>query len=81
MSEAGDEVRERMMGFIEAHLTQHGYFPTLRQVGAGVGLSSTNTVDHHLSRLVKEGRLIKRREGTGPTYVHPRARVVIDEGA
>ena len=38
----------------------HQYPPTVREIGIGVGLSSSSTVHHHLTELVNQG-LIERR--------------------
>lgn len=45
--------------FIKDQINQKGYPPSVREIGAAVGLKSTSTVHGHLERLEKKG-LIKR---------------------
>ena len=40
----------------------HMYSPTVKEIGAGIGIKSNATVHHHLTKLVKRG-LIERRAG------------------
>jgi repressor LexA len=42
---------------IEDSVQRCGYAPTLREIGAAVGLASTSSVSHQLSRLEKKGYL------------------------
>lgn len=51
--------QEEIFEFIKDQLIEKGYPPTVREIGAHVGLKSTSTVHGHLSRLEKKG-LIKR---------------------
>jgi len=55
-------------------IEQHGYPPTVREIGASVGLAPSS-VDHHLKALERQGLL--RREARGPRAVDIR-RVVPD---
>ncbi len=45
--------------FIRAYSTEHGYPPSVREIGAAVGLASPSTVHMHLKVLEEQG-LIKR---------------------
>lgn len=45
--------------FIKSYINEKGYPPSVREICAAVGLSSTSTVHGHLERLEKKG-LIKR---------------------
>lgn len=42
------ETRKKIYDFIVSYMQEHGYSPTVREIGDGVGLKSTNTVWHHL---------------------------------
>lgn len=53
--------------FIKSHIQEKGYPPSVREIGAAVGLSSTSTVHGHLERLEKKG-LIKR-DATKPRTI------------
>lgn len=51
-----------ILAFIRAHLTSHGYPPTLEEIRAGLGISAKSVVAHHLERLERAG-LIERTPG------------------
>lgn len=53
-----------ILAFIEQHVERHGYPPTVREIGAGVGLASPSTVHRHLARLEEGGHL--RRDPSKP---------------
>jgi repressor LexA len=50
--------------FIVAYARRHGYPPTVREIGAEVGLASPSTVHVHLAKLEQAGYL--RRDPTKP---------------
>ena len=50
--------QQAILNFIRDY--PHQYPPTVREIGIGVGLSSSSTVYHHLTTLAKLG-LIERR--------------------
>lgn len=52
--------REAILTFIEKFIDEHGYPPTIREIGAGVGISSTSLVQRYLLALERDG-LIKRQ--------------------
>ena len=64
--------RQRMIvEVIEDSVRQRGYGPTIREIGDAVGLASTSSVSHQLSRLAEKGYL---NRGTGrprTAVVHP----------
>src|SRR5438876_3442792 len=60
--------------FIKRHTSEKGYPPTVRDIGQGVGLTSSSTVHAHLANLERAGVL--RRDPT-----KPRAMEVIAERA
>ena len=53
-----------ILAFIKRHSAQHGYPPTVRDIGRGVRLTSSSTVHAHLANLEKVGAL--RRDPTKP---------------
>jgi hypothetical protein len=55
--------RQAILDFIASHLAEHGYPPSMRAVGAAVGLRSVATVQHHLHALEAEGKLRAIRRG------------------
>lgn len=48
---------EEIVRFIERFQAKHGYPPTVRECGRGVGLSSPSTIHHHLETLYSQGRI------------------------
>ena len=54
---------EQILEFIREFYTTHGFGPTIREIGRGVGLQSTSTVAGHLSRMARDG-LITSIPGT-----------------
>lgn len=51
-----DRTRE-ILAFIQRFSREHGYPPTIREIGQAAGISSTNGVRYHLNLLEKGGHL------------------------
>ncbi|NPV48912.1 MAG: transcriptional repressor LexA [Armatimonadetes bacterium] len=51
------ERRQAILDYIVRHTREHGYPPTVREIGREVGLSSSSTVHFHLRALEKGGML------------------------
>lgn len=49
--------REKVLAFLTDFVRQHGYNPSIREIGQAVGLKSPSTVYNHLRRLEEEGRI------------------------
>lgn len=49
-----------MYEFIVEYFYQHGYSPTVREIGYATGLKSPSTVHGHIDRLVRDGKLNKK---------------------
>ena len=45
--------QKQLVDFLENYITEHGYAPTLSEVGQYFGLSSLATVHKHLHNLAK----------------------------
>jgi repressor LexA len=61
-AEGGPVLTERqrqIFDFLTSYVDQHGYPPTVREIGEAVGLASPSTVHAHLANLERAG-LIKR---------------------
>ena len=62
--------QELILQYLNTYMAQHGYAPSLREIGAAVGLKSTATVSYHLGELKCQGRIAgdstKRRALTLP---------------
>ena len=48
-------MRQKIFEYIVNYITEHGYPPTVREIGKGVGLQSTSSVYSHLQRLLDDG--------------------------
>lgn len=51
------EKQKKVLSFIEQFAAEQGYPPSVREIGAAVGLASTATVHGYLERLEKKGYL------------------------
>jgi repressor LexA len=56
--------QQEIFDFIKRYSAQHGYPPTVRDIGKAIGLTSSSTVHTHLSNLEKLGLI--RRDPTKP---------------
>jgi repressor LexA len=56
--------QREILEFIKEYLDNNGYPPTVRDIGAAVGLTSSSTVHAHLANLEKAG--VIRRDPTKP---------------
>ncbi|HOP65715.1 MAG TPA: transcriptional repressor LexA [Bacilli bacterium] len=51
--------QEKVLTFIKKFIVKNGYPPSVREIGAGLGLSSPATVHTHLTKLEKAGCIKK----------------------
>ena len=65
--------QQEIWKFLTDYVDEHGYPPTVREIGQAVGLTSPSTVHAHLEKLAKAGLI--RRDAT-----KPRALEVIEGG-
>lgn len=54
--------QRHILEFIGDFLDEHGYPPTVRDIGRAVGITSTSVVDYNLKVLEREGLLKRARE-------------------
>ncbi len=59
MAEVLTEKRRQILDFIIAFQRDHGYPPSVREIGRSVGLTSSATVHDHIDRLAEGGFLVK----------------------
>ena len=58
--------QKQVFDFVSAYVREHGYAPTLEEIGTHFGLSSPATVYKHIQQLVRKGYLRKaRHQGRG----------------
>lgn len=53
--------QEEILNFIKKYIVSHGYPPTVREIGAALGVSSPATIHTHLNNLESKG-FIKKEE-------------------
>jgi repressor LexA len=49
--------QREILDVVHAHIEEHGYPPTVREIGEAVGLTSSSTVHAHLQALERHGAL------------------------
>jgi len=49
--------QELILAFINDYMDEHGYPPSIREIGAAAGISSTSVVDYNLKALERDGLL------------------------
>jgi len=54
--------QKAILEFIQKFLTENGFPPTIREIGADVGISSTSVVNYNLNRLVERGCLTREKD-------------------
>jgi repressor LexA len=59
--------QQEILDFVKRHVGEHGYPPTVRDIGKAIGLTSSSTVHAHLANLEKLGVL--RRDPTKPRAI------------
>jgi repressor LexA len=59
--------QQEILDYVKHHVGEHGYPPTVRDIGKAIGLTSSSTVHAHLANLEKLGLL--RRDPTKPRAI------------
>lgn len=63
MERSGLSIRQKnILQFIEEFISEHGYPPTIREIGEAVGIASTSVVNYNLNKLVDRGYLEREPE-------------------
>jgi repressor LexA len=62
--------QRQVLDFIEYQMREHGYPPSVREIGEAIGLTSPSTVHSHLNTLQRLGYL--RRDPTKPRAIEVR---------
>src|SRR4051794_37603567 len=56
------ERQRRILDFVARYTGDHGYPPSIREIGQAVGISSTSVVDYNLKALERSGLIRRDRE-------------------
>lgn len=59
--------QQEVLEVVEQYMEEHGYPPTVREIGEAIGLTSPSTVHAHLKALEQSGAL--RRDATKPRAI------------
>jgi SOS-response transcriptional repressor LexA len=51
--------QQKVLDFIKSSIAERGYPPTLREIGAHMGIRSTNGVNDHLRAIERKGGLTR----------------------
>ena len=62
MSERLSERQRRILEFLNEYVEENGYPPSIREIGAATGTSSTSVVSYNLKRLEERGYLSRDRQ-------------------
>lgn len=62
--EKGRQKRKEILEAIILYIQEHGYAPTVREIGEMVGLKSASSVQRHLDRMLADG-MIETDAGVG----------------
>jgi repressor LexA len=62
----GATMRIKILRFIVAYRDQHGFPPSIREIGAEVGLASTSSVANQLQGMESDGMISR---GHGPRMI------------
>ena len=57
-------IEEEILNFIKEFMNEHGYSPSVREIGSAVGFSSSSTIHGYIKRLEEEGRLVMAADKT-----------------
>lgn len=52
-----EKMESKMMKYIDEYIRIHGYAPSLREIGDGVGLRGVSSVHNHMKRLFDQGKI------------------------
>ena len=55
------ERQAQVLGYIREHTIARGYSPSVREIGQGVGLASSGSVQHHIEELEAKGYIFRGR--------------------
>lgn len=50
--------KKRVLSYLEAYISEYGYAPSIRDIGAALGFRSTSTVHQYLKDLQEDGSIV-----------------------
>ena len=67
-----------ILQFIRQHIMEHGFVPSIREIGRTVKISSTSVVNYNLDRLTAQGYLLRTPGKARAFALTGRARELFD---
>lgn len=49
--------KKEILAYCQTYFDQHGYAPSVREIGAGVGLRSSGTIVSYMNQLYEDGSI------------------------
>jgi len=74
-----DRQRE-IFRWIRAYVDREGFAPSMREIGAGVGIGSTNGVNDVFRALEREGFIVRKSHLDGKATGRARALIITPKG-
>jgi len=65
----GEKTRCEILTFIIEYIKKHGYSPSVREIGKGVGVKSTSNVHAHLHKMFDTGMIETDTEDGSPRAI------------
>lgn len=62
-------INEKILKFIIDYITLHGYSPSVREICAGLYISSTSTVHNYLEKMLEAGMIESDSERRSPRAI------------
>jgi len=59
----------RILDYVIRHINEHGYAPTMREIGRAVGISSSSVAKYNVGKLIEAGYLAETPTGKARTIV------------
>lgn len=75
----GEKVRQDILEYIKQYIRQHSYPPSRREIGDGVGLKSTSSVQSHINRMLADGILETDVEAGSPRALRVPGMRIMDQ--
>ena len=71
--------QQKIYDYIQTFTAEHGYPPSVREIGAALGLKSPSTVHFHIKGLEEAGVLVKAEGKTRAITLADRHNPVLEE--
>lgn len=49
--------QENVLNYCKNYIKRHGYAPSFKEIGDGVGLKSKSSVNHYMKKLIEDGSI------------------------